>query len=91
VNTASDWTLDPDRLSESLAHWYSQEPSGRQLVFVQEFLMDLIDLGPFACGEEDDDTGIFTGVASDEGIHIVIVYVPDLSQKRIAVIDISSS
>ncbi len=51
--------------------------------------MDLIKLGPFECGEEDDDTGIFTGVAGNVvGSTIVVVYVPDRKHRRIAVVGI---
>lgn len=90
MSTADDWELDPDRLKESLARWHAQHPRHTNRRFVDEFLMDLIKLGPFECGEEDSDTGIFTGIAGGVvGSTMVIVYVPDLQKRRIAVVDIS--
>jgi len=52
--------------------------------------MDLVASGPFECGEEDDDTGVFTGVAGNVvGSMIVVVYVPDFDRLRIAVTGIT--
>ncbi len=50
---------------------------------MHEFLMDCL-INPYECGEEDDDTGVFTGTA---GGNVIIVYVPS-ADGRIAVIDI---
>lgn len=47
--------------------------------------MDLVK-DPFECGQEDDETGVFTGRA---GSNIIIVYVPDLEHRSIAVADIA--
>ena len=52
--------------------------------------MDLVARGPLEVGEEDDDSGIFTGVAGNVvGSMIVVVYVPDFDRLRIAVTGIT--
>jgi hypothetical protein len=50
--------------------------------------MDLVQ-DPFACGMEDDATGVFTGAAGSDARRIVIVYVPVPASLRVFVIDIS--
>lgn len=90
MTTTPSWVLDPDRLKESLAEWHRTSPSAQHKSYVNEFLMDLVELGPFECGKEDDDTGIFTGVAGNVvGSMIVVVYVPNLERHRIAVTGIT--
>ena len=90
MSTTADWELDPDRLRESLAAWHTSNPTPQNKRFVDEFLMDLIKLGPIECGEEDDDTGIFSGIAGNViGSTIVVVYVPDFEHRRIAVTGIA--
>lgn len=50
--------------------------------------MDLVE-DPFACGEENGDSGVWTGLAGPPGRRIVIVDVPTLETRRVAVADIS--
>ncbi len=50
--------------------------------------MDLVE-DPFECGEEDGDSGVWTGLAGPPGRRIVIVYVPTLETRRVAVADIN--
>lgn len=73
-------------MKESLGDWHKTYPTPQHRSYVNEFLMDLVRLGSFECGEEDDDTGIFTGIA---GSMIVIVCVPDFERRRIAVTGIA--
>lgn len=90
MSTTPSWVLDPDRLKESLAAWLATNPTAQHKNLVNEFLMDLVERGPNECGEEDDDTGIFTGVAGNVvGGMIFVVYVPDFGRRRIAVTGIS--
>jgi hypothetical protein len=44
---------------------------------------------PFECGQEDDDTGNFTGRAGSDLRPIVVVYVPDRKLQRVFVADIN--
>lgn len=82
MSTTPSWVLDPDRLQESLAEWHRTKPSAQHRSYVNEFLIDLVASGPFECGEEDDDTGVFTGVAGNVvGSMIVVVYVPDFDRE----------
>jgi hypothetical protein len=50
--------------------------------------MDLV-LDPFECGEEDDETGNFSGLAGSDFRRIVILYVPDRGLRRVFVADIN--
>ncbi|MEP6477739.1 MAG: hypothetical protein ABJC60_10770 [Actinomycetota bacterium] len=50
--------------------------------------MDLVE-DPLACGEEDGNSGVWTGLAGPPDRRIVIVYVPTLETRRVAVADIN--
>ena len=50
--------------------------------------MDLV-IDPFECGEEDGDTGNFTGLAGSPARRIASVYVPDRVARRVFVADIN--
>jgi hypothetical protein len=88
VTSEKAWTLDPERLQEALARWHGLNPDARSVRHVEEFLMDLVD-DPFECGQEDDDTGNFTGRAGSDFRPIVVVYVPDRKLQRVFVADIN--
>ncbi len=49
--------------------------------------MDLVE-DPYACGEQDRETGVWTGLVGPPGRRIVIVYVPAPETRRVAVADI---
>ena len=87
MSSASIWTLDRERLSEALQRWYSLRPDAASIDHVNHFLMDLV-IDPFDCGQEDGDTGNFTGLAGSEPRPIIIVYVPDRVSRRVFVADI---
>jgi len=88
VSSASSWTLDRERLSEALRRWYSLSPDATSIDHVNHFLMDLV-VDPLGCGEEDDDSGNFTGVAGSQARPVIIVYVPDRASRRVFVADIN--
>lgn len=88
MSSASNWTLDRERLSEALQRWYSLRPDAASIAHVNDFLMDLV-VDPFGCGAEDGDAGNFTGVAGSQARPIIIVYVPDRISRRVFVADIS--
>lgn len=87
MTIAKHWQLDRDRLEEALALWRRRRRFVDQR-YVDEFLMDLVE-DPFACGEENGDSGVWTGLAGPPGRRIVIVDVPTLETRRVAVADIS--
>ena len=90
MNTTPSWVLDSDRLRESLAEWHSTKPSVQHKSYVNKFLMDLMALGPFECGELDEESGSFSGIAGNVvGSMIVIAYVADFDRLRIAVTGIT--
>ena len=88
MGSASHWTLDARRLTEALERWRSLTPDSASVDHVNDFLMDLV-IDPFECGEEDGDTGNFTGLAGSPARPIIIVYVPDPASRRVFVADIN--
>ncbi|MGZ5306725.1 MAG: hypothetical protein ACXWEG_08325 [Actinomycetota bacterium] len=88
MSSASNWTLDAERLAEALERWRSLRPDAASVDRVNNFLMDLV-IDPFECGEEDGDTGNFTGLAGSLTRQIIIVYVPDRASRRVFVADIN--
>ena len=88
MSSATDWTLDPERLAEALERWHGLRPDAASVDHVNNFLMDLV-IDPFECGEEDGHTGNFTGLAGSDARPIIIVYVPDRDSRRVFVADIN--
>lgn len=88
MSNASNWTLDAERLAEALKRWRGLGPDAASADHVNNFLMDLV-IDPFECGEEDGDTGNFTGLAGSVVRPIIIVYVPDRDSRRVFVADIN--
>jgi len=82
---SSGWTFDQDRLTEALERWRRKHPNHRARRCLNEYLMDLLQ-DPFEHGQEDRETGVWTGLP---GLGIVVVYVPDLPSRRVAVADIN--
>ena len=87
MTIANPWRLDQDRLNDALALWKRRRRFGDHK-YVREFLMDLVE-NPYACGVQDGNTGVWTGIAGPPGRRIVIVYVPTLETRRVAVADIN--
>jgi hypothetical protein len=86
VSSTNRWQLDQVRLDEALSQWRrSGDPDHQR--YVDEFLMDLVD-DPYACGQQDGATGVWTGLAGPPGRRIVIVYQPTPETRRVAVADI---
>ena len=83
MSAARPWQLDRARLDEALAVWEPRRDPAHQR-YVDEFLMDLVD-DPYACGEQDRETGVWTGLAGPPGRRIVIVYLPAPETRRVAV------
>ena len=81
----SHWTFHRGRLGEALNRWRSKNPSAESQRLVDEFLMDLVG-DPFACGEQDGTSGVWTGLP---GNRIVVVYVPNPPAREIVVADIN--
>jgi hypothetical protein len=87
VTISDPWRLDLSLLEAALTLWKRRRRLGDQR-YVDEFLMDLV-IDPLACGEEDGDTEVWTGITGPSDRRIVIVYVPTLSTRRVAVADIN--
>lgn len=86
MSTAEPWRFDRARLAEALGRWLERRPDLRERVAVSECLMDLV-IDPLAPGAEDGSTGIFVAEAIARRT-VLVVYVPDPSSHRIAVVDI---
>ena len=71
------WSLDPERLDDALRRWRNEHPGRAGRRHLEEFLMDVVE-DPFGCGEEDGDTGNFTGFVGSDLQRIPIVYEPSL-------------
>ena len=88
MSSPGNWALDAERLTEALDRWHSLRPDAASVDHVNNFLMDLV-VDPLECGEEDGDTGNFTGLAGSPARPIIIVYVPDRDSRRVFVADIN--